>query len=120
MAEDEAEVSRQITQENERLAAQRAKERARMARWDLDIAVFLFAVLIIVIILLFGGVEIEIVAPVAIAGLALVWLAGWRRGQQIYQSLYDEELAKLNRDLEKTTEETIEERVQKALRERGR
>ena len=91
-----------------------------MARWDLDIAVFLFAVLIIVIILLFGGVEIEIVAPVAIAGLALVWLAGWRRGKQIYQRFYDEELAKLNQDLAKTIEETIEERVQKALRERGR
>ncbi len=44
MAEDEAEITKQVAQENEQIAAQRANERARMARWDLDIAVFLFAV----------------------------------------------------------------------------
>ena len=121
MAKDETEVAQQVTQENEQIAAQKAKEKARMARWDLDIAVFLFAVLIIVIILLFQEVGIEIVAPVAIVGLILVWLAGWRRGENLYQRLYNEELAKLDRDLKKTIiEETIEERVQKALRERGK
>ena len=50
---DEAEVSQQISPEMERMVAQRAKDRASAARWDLDIAVFLFAILIIVIILLF-------------------------------------------------------------------
>ncbi|MBA7670411.1 hypothetical protein ES703_78557 [subsurface metagenome] len=59
-------------------------------------------------------------------GLAMVWLVGWRRGRQLYQRFYDEELSKLEKELEqavtetveKTVEETIEERVQKALRER--
>jgi len=67
-----------------------------------------------------------VVAPIAIFGLAMVWLVGWRRGRQLYQRFYDEELAKLEQELEqavaetveKTVEETIEERVQKALRER--
>jgi len=108
-------------------ATRRARERARIARWDLDVAVFLFVVLIIVIILLFQDFGIEIVAPVAIFGLVVVWLVGWRRGRQLYQSFYDEEIARLTRELvekekkvEKTMEETIEEKVQKALRERWR
>jgi hypothetical protein len=89
----------------------------------------LFAVLIIIIILLFQGIGIEIVAPVAIFGLAMVWLVGWRRGRQLYQRFYTEELKKLENELIKkavkktvgeTIEETIEEKVQKALRERWR
>lgn len=125
---DEAEVTQQVSPEMERAAAQRAKIRARTARWDLDTAVFAFAILIIVIILLFQGVVVEIVAPVALFGLTMVWLVGWRRGRQLYQRFYDEELSKLEQEVkkvitgtvEKTVEETIEEKVQKALRERWR
>ncbi len=117
---DKAEVPEQAGQEVEQLATQRAVERSRAARWDLDIAVFLFAVLIIVVILLFQGVTIEIAAPVAVFGLAMVWLVGWRKGRQLYARFYNEELSKLRREREEPKEETIEERVQRALRERGR
>jgi len=125
---DEAEDARQVSPEMERTATQRARDRAKAARWDLDIAVFLFAVLIIIIILLFQEVGIAVVAPVSIFGLAMVWLVGWRRGRQLYQRYYDEELTTLQHDLKKVIEgavgeavgETIEERVQKALRERWR
>lgn len=112
-------------------AVRRARERARIARWDLDVAVFLFVVLIIVIILLFQDIGIGIVASVAIVGLAMVWIVGWRRGRQLYQSFYNEEFVRLERELkteeekekkekriEKTIEETVEETVQRALRER--
>jgi len=117
---DKAGVSQQASDGAEQLAAQRARERARVARWDLDVAVFLFAILIIIVILLFQGVTIEVVAPVAVFGLAMVWLVGWRRGRQLYERFYDEELSKLKPRPEKTEEETIEERIQRALRERGR
>ena len=121
---DEAEAAGQVSPEMEQTASQRAKDRSKGARWDLDIAVFLFAVLIIVIILLFQEINIAIVAPVALFGLAMVWLVGWRRGRQLYLRFYDEELLKLEYDLRKTAEatddETVEERVQKALRERWR
>ena len=120
----DAETTPQISPEMEQAAARRAKERAGPARWDLDIAVFMFAVLIIVIILLFQGIGLEITAPVAIVGLALVWLAGWRRGRQLYWRYYEEELAKLEMEARRTPrgtlEETVEEKVQKALRERWR
>ena len=108
-------------------AAQKANDRANVARWDLDIAVFLFAILIIVLILLFQGIGIEIVSPIAIFGLAMVWLVGWRRGRQLFKRFYEEELAKLTeamrvkeKEVTPTLEETIEEKVQRALRERLR
>ena len=125
--EAEAEVIVGISREMERTASQRAWDRARNARWDLNIAIFLFAVLILVIILAtYTKMGIEVVAPVALFGLAMVWLVGWRRGKQLYQRFYDEELSKMEQDLKKTVkgaveqtlEETIEEKVQKALRER--
>jgi type IV secretory pathway TrbL component len=122
---DQAEINlEQAREEIKRIAARRAEQRARVARWDLDVAVFLFAVLIIVIILLFQGVAVEIVSPIALFGLVMVWLVGWRRGKQLYKSFYQEELSRLERTLvrEKTDDqkiaETIEEKVQKALRER--
>ena len=121
----QAESTEQIAEDIKGLASARARERARVARWDLNIAVFLFAVLIIVFILLFQDIEVEIVAPVALFGLVMVWFVGWRRGRQLYITFYDEEIARLTqrltseeKRLEEAIEETIEEKVQKALRER--
>ena len=121
---DKDEAPCQDTREAEQVAAQRARNRATVARWDLNVTVFLFAVLIIVIILLFQGVRTEIVAPIALFGLAMVWIVGWRKGRQLYRDFYGEEISKLGprqeKTVEKTVEETIEEKIQKALRERGR
>ena len=121
-----AQDTEQIKKEVEKKAAQRASVRAKSARWDLDVAIFLFLVLMMVIILLFQGIGIEIVAPIAIFGLACVWLVGWQRGKKLYGIYYEEELIKVTRELyvkankedavQKTFEETVEERVQKALK----
>lgn len=122
----EAEGAGQTSPGIEQEAAQRANGRANNDRWNLDIAVFLFAVLIIVIILLFQQIRIDIVAPIAVFGLAMVWLCGWKRGRQLYQRYLDEELIRLRRESKKLAkealgeaiEETIEEKVQKAFRDR--
>ena len=117
---DEAEVTRQVSPEMQRTAAQRARDRAKAARWDIDVAVFLFAVLATVIILSFQGIGVEVTAPAAIFGLAMGWLMGWKKGKQVYAWFYDEELSRLEIELEETMsalEEIIEERVQKATRE---
>jgi hypothetical protein len=108
------------SQDKRRLATQRARERSRNARWDLNIAIFLFAILIIVIILLFQGVDLEIVAPVALFGLAMVWLVGWRQGKQLYERFVEEEMARLEYERTRQMGETIEEAVRRALRERFR
>jgi len=107
----EAEDTKRVSLKMERTAAQNAKIRARVARWDLDIAVFLFAVLIIVIILLFQKISIEVVGPVAIFGLAMVWLVGWRRGKKLYQRFYEEELAKLEPESKESVKEIVKEKV---------
>jgi len=122
----EAPATKHISPAMEQKAIQKAKDRAKAGMWGLDIAVFLFAILIIVIVLLFQDVGIEVVAPIAIFGLAMVWFLGWRRGRKLYQRFYDEELAELGQELrravkgtvEETIEDTIEEKVQKALRKR--
>ena len=124
---DEAEVIVGISWEMEQAAAQRARDRARNAKWDLNVAIFLFTILIIVIILSTTvQVGLEVVAPVAAVGLGLVWLQGWWHGKQLYIRFYKEEITKLEQEQQKTLkaavkdtmEETIEERVQKALRQR--
>jgi len=124
---EEKKATEQVSTEAEATAAQTARDRANVARWDLDIAVFLFAVLIIVMILLFQGIGIEVVGPIAIFGLSMVWLVGWRRGRQLFKRFYEEELSKLKVSLADkgkepptTLEETVEETVQRALRDRLR
>ncbi len=114
----EPEADKQNIAEMERTATQRARDRARAARWDLDVAVFLFAILIMVIILLFQGIGTAIVAPVALFGLSMAWLVGWRKGRQLYNLFYDEELLRLKRELERVAEETVDEKIEKELRER--
>ena len=106
-----AEDTKRVSLKMERTAAQNAKIRARVARWDLDIALFLFAVLIIVIILLFQKISIEVVGPVAIFGLTMVWLVGWRRGKKLYQRFYEEELAKLEPESKESVKEIVKEKV---------
>ena len=120
-------IAMEISPEMQQAASQRAMDRARNARWDLNIAVFLFAILILVIILAtYTGAGLEVVGPIAVVGLSLVWVMGWRRGKQLYIRFYQEEVTKLEQEQQKTIkaavketmEETIEERVQKALRQR--
>ena len=124
---DETEVIVGISPEMERTAARRARGRARNARWDLNVLILLFAILILIIILAtYTKAGLEVVAPIAIFGLAMVWLVGWRRGGQLYERFYDEEVSKLEQEqklkikktVKEAVEETIEEKVQKALRER--
>lgn len=76
------------------LAAQSAKKRATIARWDLNVVTFMFAILVLVLVLYFEGFGTAVVAPVAFFGLAMCWLVGWRRQKQLYERFYDEELSK--------------------------
>ncbi len=109
-----------ISPELERAAARRATERANSAKWSLEVAIFLFAVLIIVVILLFEGFSVEIVGPVALVGLALVWVIGWRQGKRMYKPFFDEEVQLLRQKMKEitTVEDTIEEQIQKVFRQR--
>ena len=81
-------------------ASESAKERARNARWDIDVAVFLFAVLLAVIVMLYGGVSLWLVTLIGFLGLVACWVLGWIRGRRLYAHFYEEEVSKLQRDRE--------------------
>jgi len=119
-----AEAAKLFSQEMKQTAMQRARSKANTERWNRDITVFSFAVLVIVIILLYQGIVIEIVAPVAVLGLAAIWLVGWRQGRQLYVQFFSEELSRLELEIEKIIEETeeepIEEKIRKAMRDMWR
>ncbi len=116
----ESEAEKQAITEMERIASQTARDRANSGRWDLDVAVALFAVLILVVFLLFGGASTTIVAPIAIFGLLIAWLMGWRKGRQLYSSYYIEEFRKLKHEMSRVVKEaeTVDEKIQEILKER--
>ena len=117
-----AEVKGLEKTETELIASRLAVYRARSARWNLEVAVFFFAVLTTVLILLFEEVRMEFVASAGMVGLCLGWLMGWSEGKQLYGTFYDEEMAKLEEELRKAAEIpvelTLEEIVQKAIIQR--
>lgn len=92
---EEAKDIKQLSPTIKRLASQRARDKANIAKWGLSVVILLFAILIIIIVLTSQGIGINVVAPVAIFGLALVWLMGSRRWSQLYQQFYAEELTSL-------------------------
>ncbi len=96
---DESINTEQIIEKMKRLAEYRATERAQAARWDIDVAAFYFAILILVIILVYQGIEIWIVSPSAVIGLVTGWLIGRRKGKRKYYRFYDEELLKMELEL---------------------
>lgn len=92
---DEPGDTRQPGQGRELLVTQLARSKTDVAKWDLSILVFLFAVLVIVIILTSLEIATIIVALVAITGLAAVWLVGWRRDTRLFPHYYEEVLSDL-------------------------
>ena len=98
----------------ENIAKHSAMEKANLARWGINVVIFLFALLVTIIVLVSYDVSIHFVAPLAILGLAVVWLWGWRRGGQLYRRFYAEELSGLR---QMPSEETVAFLVQLTAKE---
>jgi len=101
---DEAEDTKHLSPEIESLAMLRARGKANIARWGLNVVIFLFSILITIIILTSQGIGNDVVVPLAIFGLATVWLIGWRRGRQLYKHFYSEEVSSLQ---QRTSREAV-------------
>lgn len=108
---------------------QKARNKTKVEMWNRDVTVFAFAILIIVVILLFNEVRTEIMAAAALFGLLGLWLMGRLQGRQSYQQVYREELSKLeqeakeavNKVMKQTSEEdAIEEKIRMAMRDMWR
>jgi len=96
------EASKLASGEVERLAAERAREKANLPKWDVNTVIVAYAVLIAVVILGFRGVVTEIVAPIAMFGLGTVWFSARRRGKHQYKNFYEEELRQLQELLQRS------------------
>ena len=79
----------------EQLATRRANRQVATAKWNLNIIMLTYAILATVILLRLDELAVQIVSPIAIAGLAMVWFTAWRRGKRLYKNLYAEELCQL-------------------------
>ena len=118
----EAEKAKQGIKEIGQVAAQQAKHRAQVARWNIEIAIFLVVVLIVIIIMVTREVSVVVVALVSVISLLIVWLTGWWQGKRLYNRFYYEELRRLRLEytgvVEKTVEEAVAEQVREALKRR--
>lgn len=83
-----------IHPETKKRAVRRAWDRANSRRWTLETALFLFAVLIVIILLGFQGVDSVFLAPIALIGLCLVWMLGRYQAKKAYTTFISEELIK--------------------------
>lgn len=94
-------------EEIERLAAKRAGRRAKTAGWDFTLAIAAYAILTTVIILRFEGFGTEFVAPIAVLGLAMILFIYKRRGAQLLERYYAEELLELQEHSQGEKAETL-------------
>ena len=103
----EAKYAKQPDPRIELLIGQLARDKTDITKWGLNIAIILFAILIIVIILIAQGIGTDIVALVAVLGLGAVWVSGQRRGRQLYPRFYAEMLSSLQQESRKETENLV-------------
>lgn len=85
----------QYSERLEKVAIEKAKQQALAVRWNMSTVLLGFAILAAVIVLRSESVATEIVAPMAIIGLAIIWLTGYIRGRKLFQRLYDQEIQDL-------------------------
>ena len=111
----ETENTGQVSPIIEHLAIQVAKNKADVAKWGINLVIFLFALMVAIIVLTGQGVGTSIVAPIAICGLSTAWLMGWRKGRRLFQHFYAEELLDLR---EKPTREVKTSQMQLSAREK--
>jgi fatty acid desaturase len=86
----------EMVQSEEQQVAKRANEKALSARWNVNIVIFANAVFVAVVLMGIEGVAVEILAPVAVFGLSMIWLVSWLRWRRLYHQFYEEELSQID------------------------
>jgi DNA-binding CsgD family transcriptional regulator len=75
-----------------KLLHQRARDSVSSLRWNVKTLIFVYAVLIIVIILTILGLNSLIVASVAVLGLVMIWLFSWLKLRNLEKKFYQQEI----------------------------
>ncbi|MDD4874125.1 MAG: response regulator transcription factor [Dehalococcoidales bacterium] len=70
----------------------RVRNRASSIRWNLNGLMFVYAILIIVIILVINSVDSLIVAAIAVAGLLIIWILSSIRIKRLEDEFFKQEI----------------------------
>jgi len=103
--------------------AKRADDKALSARWNVNIVIFANAIFVAVVLMGLQGVAIEILAPVAAAGIITIWLVSWLRWKKLYHKFYEQELSELeevSRDEKDGEDEEVDAPIESPLSLRER
>jgi 4-hydroxybenzoate polyprenyltransferase len=87
--------------------SEKARLKARSQKWDMNLVVFMFAILLITVILLYEGVDPIYLAPVAFFGLVMCWVVSRQQEKKLYKRYYRQEMGKYldrNDDIEEPEE----------------
>ena len=103
----------QFSSQIDLMIQQLARSRANASKWDINILIILFAVLIAEMILISIAVDLRIVAVIAITGLSSVWYLGSMKEKLLVRKFYAEEVE----SLEQQTNEQPDQ-LQKQLADR--
>jgi len=93
------------------LATRRANMQVATAKWNLNIMMFTYAILVTVILLRLDGLAVQIISPIVIVGLAIICFVAWRQWKRLYKDLYAEELCQLEELFEEYRVETLTSQV---------
>jgi len=72
----------------------KAKDAAKNQKWDMNLVVFMFAILLLTVILLFEGIDPTYLAPIGFFGLASAWFVSRRQEKKLYKRHYRQEIKK--------------------------
>lgn len=89
-------LATEMTQSVKQRVAKRANDKALSLRWNVNIVIFANAVFVAVVLMGLEGVAIEILAPVAVVGLSLIWILSRFRWKRLYNEFYRQELMELD------------------------
>ena len=95
---DNTETDNQSNSRLEYLAVRRAREKANAAKWGVNTAVFSYATLVAIIILVSRGIDFNIVASLATIGLVTIWVMGRRQGNHLFQTFFASEMSSLQQE----------------------
>ena len=81
-----------LNQQIRQFLHQRAHERATSLRWNTYIVIIAYVLLAAAIILTLNGVDMVLVGPLAVAGLAFVWIISRVQARKLEHRLLEEEM----------------------------
>ena len=82
----------------------KARRAAKNQKWDMNLVVFMFAILLLTVILLYEGIDPIYLAPIGFFGLTMCWYVSWRQEKKLFRRYYRMEMKQYYDSLEEQEE----------------